>query len=285
MNIKQMITLARPYQWYKNVVIFIAIFLGGNILNFKDDLLVFAGFIALSLVSSFNYIVNDLIDSEKDRNHPEKRKRPIASGEVKKHEAIIFATILIIIGLTISLLLSINFGMSVLVLAILGILYNLGLKKEAYLDVIIVGCNFVIRAVSGALIIGVMISPWLIVCTFFAAIFMVLGKRKGDLLYLGEKAKLHKDVFKKYNDKILDMLISIVMGVLIISYTLYTFLKGKPMLVVTLPFATYFLMRYLHLIQHGSKVARHPHLLITDKRMVTCAAIWVGLFLGVFYFI
>ena len=283
-KITALLRLMRPYQWYKNLVIFIGLFLGGNLLNISQDYSIIIGFAALCLISSFNYVVNDIVDAKADAGHPEKSKRPLPSKEVAVSEATILAAFLLVSGISVAYFLSPVFAIIALTLAALTLLYTLKLKKEPFLDVIMIGTNFVLRAVSGAVIINVEISPWLIICTFFAALFMAFGKRRADIGVLGKNAEKHNVVFKVYTKELLDAMLIAVTTVLVISYSLYTFFKGKVWLIVTIPFALYFLLRYFYLIRESSKAARHPHLLYKDCRIVLCALLWCVSFLLIYYF-
>jgi len=166
-------------------------------------------------------------------------------------------------------------------LFVLTSLYSLYLKNEPFLDILLIGIFFVIRAVSGTFIFNATISPWLVICTFFLSLFLTTSKRKADLESLGEKAVLHKPVLKFYNSKLTDSLLVIITTSLILAYTLYTFSERISNLsIITLPVALYLVFHYLRLTYGGSKVARNPHLVFKDVRFILGISLWV-LLLGI----
>ncbi len=276
--------LIRVKQWYKNVVVFIPLVFAGKFLDLKALVLTLIGFFALCLVSSSNYIINDLKDIEKDRRHPEKKFRPIASGKVKKWEAIIICSALLAASIFISVKLSISFFLCVVAIFILTQGYTFYLRNEQFLDIIMIAINFVIRAVSGAFIINVRISPWLILCTFFLSLFLSAGKREADIRLLKDKAVFHKRVLKDYNIQITNALMIISTSALILSYALYSFLSIYPMLIYTIPFALYAIFRYLYLVYSGSEIGRHPEKAILDKRLLIGSFLWlISIFFIILY--
>mgnify|MGYP000592537404 CR=1 FL=1 len=276
--------LIRVKQWYKNVVVFIPLVFAGKFLDLKALILTLIGFFALCLVSSSNYIINDLKDIEKDRRHPEKKFRPIASGKVKKWEAIIICSALLAASIFISVKLSISFFLCVVAIFVLTQGYTFYLRNEQFLDIIMIAINFVIRAVSGAFIINVRISPWLILCTFFLSLFLSAGKREADIRLLKDKAVFHKRVLKDYNIQITNALMIISTSALILSYALYSFLSIYPMLIYTIPFALYAIFRYLYLVYSGSEIGRHPEKAILDKRLLIGSFLWlISIFFIILY--
>ncbi|MFA6088468.1 MAG: UbiA prenyltransferase family protein [Candidatus Woesearchaeota archaeon] len=276
------IQLIRIKQWYKNIVVFLPIFFVGEFFSSTLLLQVFLGFIALSFMSSVNYVINDFLDIKRDKKHPEKKERPLASGRISVFEAIIVAIILFGLSIIISLELGVMFLICVLVLFGLTLLYSIYLKKEAVADVIAIALNFVVRAISGTFIINVFISPWLIVCPFFLALFLAVGKREADLRFLKGSALQHKEVLKYYTIEMTSTLMVISTTCLIISYSLYSFSKTSKLL-LTLPFAIYAIFRYYYLIQSGSEIARHPEKMYKDIRLIICGICLILLFFLISY--
>ncbi|MBI2148928.1 UbiA prenyltransferase family protein [Candidatus Woesearchaeota archaeon] len=268
MNIKTFFDLLRVHQWYKNLVIYLALIFSNLLFHSNLFLLTTLGLVALCFVSSSNYIINDIIDLKKDRAHPEKKFRPIASGKIEVSFAIIISVVLLLAGLLIAYKLSLIFFISSIFLFVLTFSYTLYLKNILFLDVIIISVNFVIRAVSGTFIINRILSPWLILCPFFLALFLAVGKRHGDFKLLGKNAVNHKQVLKDYTPEINSVLIIISTTLLLISYSLYAFLGEHKKLLLTIPFAIYVVFRYLYLIYSGSIIARKPNLLYRDKELV-----------------
>ncbi|MBW3012347.1 UbiA prenyltransferase family protein [Candidatus Woesearchaeota archaeon] len=269
--------LLRVEQWYKNLLVFLPLVFVKQLfsLSFFNVLI---GFIALCLVSSSGYILNDIFDLKKDRLHPEKSKRPIASGRINLYIAFAFAVILLLVALSIALLLDKYFAFFVLALFTLTLFYSLYLKNEPFLDITIIGINFILRALSGAFIVKpgeiIRISPWLILCPFFLALFLAAGKRKSDLLLLGKDAELHKPALTHYTSGIVDSLMTITTTSLLICYALFSFNSDYPLLVWTLPIAVYIMLRYVHLINSGSEIARKTYLVVKDLRIMLAGLLW-----------
>jgi 4-hydroxybenzoate polyprenyltransferase len=276
-------SIMRPYQWYKNLVIFIALFFTGSLFNLWHLWLTILGFISLSFVSSSNYIFNDILDFKSDSFHPEKKKRPIAAGRVSLLSASVISAFLLFFSLIIAYNLSGYFFLSVVGIFILTSAYSIGLKNEPFLDIILIGANFVLRAVSGAFIIAVVISPWLIIIAFFLAVFLAVSKRKSDSIILGKNAEKHKSVFSFYTPSVLDTLTGISASVLIIAFSLYSFLRGHNVLLILLPILTYMIFRYISLVNLGSAIGRHPHLVYKDARLLFSGIISFIILLVVLY--
>ncbi len=285
MSVLSYFKLLRPQQWYKNVLVFLTLFFTAQVFNVELLTLSLLGCVVLCLTSSSGYIINDIKDLKEDRAHPEKRLRPIASGKVPIWLAVIISIILLILAFLISWIwLPKLFMIIPALLFVLTQIYSFFLKHEPVIDVLMIAINFVIRALSGAFILNVMISPWLVMCTFFLALFLVFGKRRADLMFLGEKAGLHKKVFNHYTKEILDSAMYVSTSALIISYSLYSFLRRQETLLITLPFVFYGIFRYLILIYSGSDIARHPEKVFKDWRMDVTMLLWAVLTFILIYF-
>ncbi len=276
--------LLRVSQWYKNIVIFIALFFTGHVFIAGELWPTMLGFVSLCLISSANYTINDIVDRKSDSLHPEKKDRPIASGRFPVHAASLLAFFLVAISVLASSMLSAYFMLTIAGLFILSLAYTLYLKDIMYIDIILISINFVLRAISGAFIINVDISPWLLVCAFFLSQFMVLGKRRSDLAFLGKDASRHRKVFRHYSVELLDQLITADMAILMISYALYTFLKGGDNMIYTLPIVLYGLYRYHYLISSGSDIPRQPEKLAADPGLALSILAW-GLILFVLLYV
>ncbi len=273
-KIKELIKLCRPWQWYKNLLVFLALIFTSQLFDTGKLELTFLGFISLSAISSANYIINDIVDRKTDKYHPEKKNRPIAAGKVSITEGAIMFVILSIISLSISLYLGTMFTICVVTLFLLTQAYSFFLKNELFLDILTIAILFVIRAVSGAFIIDVKISPWLILCTFFLSLFLSTSKRTADFLLIGKKAHKHKKVLKYYNQELNDTLVIITTAMLIISYSLYSFFSDFSWLLATLPIALYTILRYNYLVKAGSVIGRRPEMIYKDIRMMISVGTW-----------
>lgn len=282
-KINTFLDLIRIKQWYKNLVVFIPITFSLNLFNLDFLLKTILAFISLCFVSSSYYIINDIIDIKKDRLHPEKTNRPLASNKVKISSALIILIVFLLLSIIIAIYLSKIFTYLVVSLFLLTLIYSLYLKKEAFIDAILIAINFVIKSISGIFLINVAISPWIIIEAFFLALFLVFGKRKADLLVLKEKSFDYKISLKHYSIQVLDTLLTSTITILLISYALYAVFVNRLYLLITLPIVFYLLFRYLFLINSGSDIARHPEKIINDKRMVLGIALWVILVIIMLY--
>ncbi len=272
-----LLELFRARQWYKNLVIFLPLIFAKEFFNESALLYTILGFFALCFVSSSNYLINDMIDRKRDRKNIEKRLRPIASGKVKLWQGVMLSIICLVIGLAIAFNLSIMFGILALALFLLGQLYSFKLKKEAFADILTISTNFVIRAVAGAFVIAqgfkpyVTISPWLILCPFFFALFLAVIKRRSESFM--KNAEEHRPVLKSYNEKTTSALMVISTTLLIASYSLYTFFSPYHYIFFTIPFALYIIFRLFHLTEKGEKSVRHLEDIYHDMRIIIPAII------------
>ncbi|MBM4241559.1 MAG: decaprenyl-phosphate phosphoribosyltransferase [Euryarchaeota archaeon] len=281
--IKELIISMRPKQWYKNLVIFIGIIFSFNFLNLGMWIYTLSAFAIFCILSGSIYIINDIIDVEKDRKHPQKRKRPVASGKFKKMHALLFAIILIVIAFIGAYLINSMFLVISIIFFLLIIVYSLFLKNIIIVDILVISIGFVIRAIAGALAISVFVSPWLIICAFLLALFLALGKRRHELVLLEDEAKNHRKILENYSTEMLDQMINITTSVLIMSYSLYTFFSSKMYIMLTIPIAFYGIFRYLLLV-HAKNLGGEPEMLFKDRGMLFSTILWVVLVVLVLYY-
>ncbi len=280
----EFVKLIRPLQWYKNLLVFLPLIFSGNLANGTAQGQAALAFISLCALSSATYVINDYADRKKDRLHPEKKNRPIAAGTIGKIEALLIVVLLTLIGFGTALLLPTNFLYAALGYFTLSQLYTAWLKHEAFADILTIAVNFVIRAVAGALAISVWVSPWLIAGIFFLALFLTLGKRRGEIILLKDKAHLQRKTLTAYSQEVVTRLSTLATTALVISYTLYVFFGEHKLLYITLPVALYSVFRYESMISEGNKIARQPELVFTDLRMIIAILIWGAMTLAVLYF-
>ncbi|MCD6464247.1 decaprenyl-phosphate phosphoribosyltransferase [Candidatus Woesearchaeota archaeon] len=283
MALKHFLKLARPWQWYKNLVVFLPLIFALRLFNIQALFKVFQAFIVFCLASSGNYFINDVLDAPKDRLNPEKKHRPIASGLVKPWQGLIAGLILYFLAILIAFKTGSSLAILVIVFIILTFLYSWFFKKELFADITLIGINFVIRAVAGALAISVEISPWLIVSVFFLAVFLAVSKRYSEALILKEQAAKHRMVLKHYTPELASNLLNISTSVLLVSYAFYSFQSWHKGLIYTLPIAFYALMRYNFLIRSDGKIARHPELFFKDLRLLISFALFAIIVFVVLY--
>jgi 4-hydroxybenzoate polyprenyltransferase len=289
----------RPHQWYKNLLVFLAIIFVEipttwpwdtlpAVLNLSNYPPLILGFIALSLVSSAGYIINDIKDLEQDAAHPEKKLRPLPAGKVSRQSSLVLAVTLMISGLVLSYVLNGVFFLLVVFYIINSQLYNYFLRLWAVVDVVAISVGFIIRAIAGTFLIGVPFTSWLIVGVFFVSLVLGFGKRKNELQYLRDDAPTHKPVFTQYTETVLDQGIMMSATWVILFYTLYCYNNFGDVMVtqpvmLTVPIAAGIALRYVYLIQIGSPVGRKPHLAIKDKGILV-GVILFGIVLAVTLF-
>lgn len=287
MSLKHYFILMRPHQWYKNILIFLPIIFVKELFNMNALSRVFIGFFALCFISSVNYILNDVADMRKDKLHPEKKFRPLPSGKAKPGLALIVALLFFVVSILFALKIGNYFIYFVLGLFLLTQAYTYVLKNEPFVDIIIIGINYILRALSGAFVIFsdkiIEISPWLILCPFFLALFLATGKRESNLILLSHKAKLHKKILTYYTKGLTRSLLIITTTALLICYALFTFSSDFPNLIYTLPFAVYIMFRYMYIVESGSVIARNTHLLVKDKQIMFAALIWAVVVYSIIY--
>lgn len=271
--LREIFITMRPKQWYKNLVIFIGIAFSLNLLNINLWIIIISAFFIFCLLSGSIYLINDVLDIEKDRKHPKKRERPLPSGKLKPYQAIVAATTFTLIALVGSYLINLPFFIISLAFFLLIMLYSLYLKNFIIVDIMIISTGFVMRAVAGALAISVIVSPWLIICAFLLALFLALGKRRHELFLLGDKVNEHRQSLDSFSTEMLDQMIIITTSTLIMSYSLYTFFTGKLLMMITIPFAFYGIFRYLFLI-HSENMGGEPEMIFKDKGMVLSIILW-----------
>lgn len=282
--LKDILVSMRPKQWYKNLVIFIGIIFSINLLNLNLWIEVIAAFTIFCILSGSIYVLNDILDLEKDKNHPKKKNRPLASGRLKVSHALTSAIILIFIALTGAYLLNLQFFMVSVAFFILMLVYSFFLKEIIIVDIMVISIGFVLRAMAGALAIGVYVSPWLIICAFLLALFLALGKRRHELVLLKENASNHRKILGEYSTDMLDQMINITTSALIMSYSLYTFFSGNIYIMITIPFAFYGLFRYIFLV-HARNMGGEPEMIFKDRGMVISIVLWVIVVVCVLYII
>lgn len=280
--LKELIISMRPKQWYKNLVIFVGIVFSLNLLNLQMWLNVILAFIIFCLFSGSEYVINDILDIERDRKHPKKCRRPIASGKLKLPHALLFVIILISVAMSGAYFINRQFLIISITYLLLILSYSIFLKHLIIVDLLIISTGFVIRAVAGCLAINVSVSPWLIICAFLLALFLVLGKRRHELILLGNDTKNHRRTLEDYSTEILDQMINITTGALIMSYSLYTFRADNTYMMLTIPFAIYGLFRYLFLV-HSRNIGGEPETLFRDKGMLISMVLWTVLVILILY--
>jgi len=280
----------RLRQWPKNVFLLAAIVFDRQLINIPGLVHSLIGFILFCFLSSGVYIINDIIDVEADRKHPEKKKRPIASGQLPIPVALAAASVFAVLPLMGSYLLSSELALVALIYLILNLVYSKWLKHIPLIDVLVLASFYVIRVIAGVTLIKVeRFSPWLYIVTTLFALYIGLGKRRAELTLMAENAKEHRRVLDGYSIPLLDQLITIVSGTTIVAYSLYSFtaenLKGSFAMMLTIPFVMYGIFRYLYLIQVKQSGGAPEELLFTDRPLQIDILLWGVSVLIIFYLI
>lgn len=260
----------RPRQYAKNAFIFAPLFFDRQLFTPRSLLLTIMGFIILCILSSGVYVLNDLVDIESDRNHPQKKYRPIASGKISIRSAKLFCALLFAVAFTSAFFLNKTFFLLCLLMALINIAYSFKLKHIPLIDIITIGILFLIRVYSGAVLIQVNIfSPWLYIVTFMLALYLGFGKRRAELASLQGSENNTRPVLDGYTVPFLDQLISIISAVIIMSYALYTFsgpsIPSNNRMLLTIPFVVYGIFRYLYLIQVKHQGGAPEEVLFSDR--------------------
>ena len=279
----------RPRQWTKNGFVFFALVFDKQLFNIPALLDTLAGFGLFCLISSAVYIFNDLADIEADRQHPEKKNRPLPSGKLSASVAWIAGVALVLISLGLGWFLSRPFAYVVAGYFVINILYSRWLKHVPILDVLIVAAGFVLRVHAGTTLITVeRFSPWLYVVTTLGALYLGFGKRRSELALLAQGAGSHRKVLDGYTIPLLDQYITIVSSATILAYSLYTFsapnLPANHSMMLTIPFMAYVIFRYLYIIQVSHDAGAPEEVLLADRPMQIAIALFGLAIVAIFYF-
>lgn len=270
----------RPEQWTKNLVVFAALLFGQQLLDPRAFGLSLVAFVIFCALSGAVYLFNDLVDRDADRRHPTKRFRPIAAGELSPAVAATWSVGLGVAGVAAATWLTPVFG--VLAASYLGlfVLYSRWLKHIVILDVLAIAIGFALRAAAGGQVIHVPVSDWLLVCTVLLAAFLGLSKRRHELTLLAGGAVDHRRILDEYNPYLLDQMIGVITASTLMAYIIYTTSPdtverfGTHQLVLTIPFPIYGILRYLYLVHRKDGGGNPSELLITDRPLLICVALW-----------
>ena len=287
--LKALIKTMRPRQWIKNGFIFFALIFDRQLFLTEPFLRTVMGFFLFCLISSAVYLFNDIADVEADRNHPEKKNRPIASGKLPVRVAWISALLLVLIAVPFGYWLSSYFALILVAYLVINLLYSRWLKHVPILDVLIVSSGFVLRVAAGVALIYPVerFSPWLYMITILFSLYIGLGKRRAELNLLAQSASAHRKVFDGYTIPLLDQYITIVSGMTIIAYSLYSFsapnLPENHTMMLTIPFVVYGIFRYLQLIQIGHAAGSPDEVALKDRPLQVTVLLWGLAVIAIFY--
>jgi len=268
-NIYGLLRTLRPRQWIKNGFVFVALLFDEKLFVWPLFLRTTFAFILFCMISSTIYIINDLADLEKDKQHPKKRKRALPSGQLQPWFAIVAALVILAVCLPLSFWLAGYFGLIVLIYFVMNLAYSFKLKHVVIIDVMVLAAGFVLRVGAGTVVAEAeRFSPWLYVFTIFLALFMAIGKRRHELTLLAEGANSHRKILDEYSIEFLDEMSHLVTTGAVISYSLYTFsapnLPPNHAMMLTIPFVIYGIFRYQYLIHVKGEGGAPEMLVYTD---------------------
>jgi 4-hydroxybenzoate polyprenyltransferase len=293
--IKALIEALRPKQWTKNLLVFAGIIFSQQLDQPRLLLRAFAGFVAFSLLAGSVYMMNDLRDAEADRLHPKKKLRPIASGRLSTTAAWAFLVPLLAVVVALAAWLGVEFAAVCGVYLLVNVAYSFWLKSQVLLDVFVIALGFVLRAIAGVEVLRPVsptttISPWLLVCTFFAALFLALGKRRRELANAGESASARRRVLQDYTPELLEGLLLISAASSLMGYALYTIWPATvakfhtEALLYTVPFVAYGIFRYLYIVRASEGAEDPSQVLLTDRPLAACVLLYFVAVVFILYF-
>jgi len=278
----------RPDQWVKNVIVFAAPVFGLRLLDPQALLAASAAFAVFCAASSAVYLLNDVADLERDRAHPEKRRRPLAAGEIAPAPALGVAALLAAVAVAAGFAVAPGLAACVAAYVALNAAYSLGAKHVAIVDVLAISLGFVLRAIAGAEAIGVAISPWLEICTFFVMLFLALGKRRAEVAGLAG-SDAHRPSTVGYSVPLLDQMMTAVLAATVVCYCLYTLSPevqqrlGVQRLEATVPFVVYGLLRYLYLVRETTEARNPTRAVLRDVPLLVATLLWGAVVVALLY--
>lgn len=282
----------RPKQWTKNVIIYAGLVFDGQLFNLEALLRVTLSFFLLCLAASTVYIINDLVDIERDKLHPKKKYRPLPSGMLSPLLAIAAAIVFPLVSLVLAWVISPLYALILLIYIVINILYSFRLKHVVIIDVLTITAGYVLRVAGGAVVItGVKFSPWLYAVIALLALFLAITKRRQELLALGDISGSTRPIFREYNLALLDEMLRMVSTSTLVAYILYTIespsvlLANTKLALITVPFVLYGLFRYMYLIYVRGEGSAPDEVLLKDRPLQFAIGLWGLSFIVVLYVI
>jgi 4-hydroxybenzoate polyprenyltransferase len=270
----------RPRQWTKNLLVFAGLLFSGNLLDPRLVGRSALAFFLFCLLSGGIYLINDVLDAERDRSHPQKRYRPVASGRLSAPVALAVGIGLLLGGSVAGYVLSPSFGVVAVAYAALLSAYSAGLKHLVIVDALVIAAGFVLRAMAGVVVLDLHFSHWFLLCTSLLALFLTFGKRRHELIALEGGAAEHRPILSEYSPQLLDQMIAVVTASTLMAYALYTVAPetqarlGTTLLPLTIPFVLYGIFRYLYLLYRRDLGGNPSEHLLTDRALLLDVALW-----------
>ncbi len=278
--IRGLLVTLRPRQWSKNLLVFAGLLFSRGLLEPAALGRATLAFLLFCLLSGGVYLINDVVDAERDRSHPQKRHRPVASGRLPPRVALGTGVVLLVGAVLASFALSVPFGAVAVTYAALLTAYSGGLKHIVIVDTLVIATGFVLRALAGVVVLAVPFSHWFLLCTSLLALFLTFGKRRHELIALEEGAADHRPILSEYSPQLLDQMIAVVTASTLMAYALYTMAPdtearlGTTLLPLTIPFVLYGIFRYLYLLYRHDLGGNPSEHLLTDRALLLDIALW-----------
>jgi 4-hydroxybenzoate polyprenyltransferase len=288
-TVRLLLISLRPEQWTKNLLVLAGVVFGGRLMDPRAVAIALAAFAIFCAISGAAYLLNDVADREADQNHPLKRERPIASGQLPAATALLVGLALGLAGVLAAFLIRTELGAVAGTYLALMCVYSAVLKHVVIVDVLMIAGGFVLRAIGGAVAVNVPIGNWLLVCTTLLALFLALSKRRHELTLLAEGAADHRRILEEYSPYLLDQMIGVVTSSTLIAYTVYatspdTAVRlGTARLGLTIPFVLYGIFRYLYLVHQKRGGGSPAAMLLTDRPLLACVALWAASVIALLY--
>jgi len=269
----------RPRQWLKNLVVVAPLVFAERLLDPANGLRAAAAFLIFCAIAGAVYLFNDLVDREADRLHPRKRNRPLASGDLSPGAAIAALALLVPVAIAAAVWLDVGFAVVCGIYLLINVGYTLFWKHVVLLDIFLIAAGFVLRGIGGAEALDVAISPWLLLCTMFLALFLAAGKRRHELVSVADAAA-HRPILASYSTLLIDQIIAVLAAVTVGTYALYTIAEstrahfGTERLAYTIPFVVFGIFRYLYLVYQQNGGGRPEEALLTDRPLLASVLLW-----------
>ena len=270
----------RPLQWTKNFLVFAGLIFSRGLHEPAQVSRSTLAFLVFCLLSGGVYLVNDVVDAERDRAHPQKRHRPVASGRLPRGVALVAGIGILIGAVAAAFLLGVSFGMVAALYAVLLAAYSAGLKHVVIVDTLVIAAGFVLRALAGVVVLNIDFSHWFLLCTSLLALFLTFGKRRHELIALEGGAADHRPILSEYSPQLLDQMIAVVTASTLMAYALYTVAPetqarlGTSLLPLTIPFVLYGIFRYLYLLYRRDLGGNPSEHLLTDRALLLDIGLW-----------
>jgi len=288
-SVMPLLASLRPKQWTKNLLVFAGLIFAPKLQDPGAVKSALAAFVVFCALSSVVYLVNDVRDCEADRRHPEKCRRPIASGALSPRVAIAAAVVIGAAAVAGALAVNTAFAVVSVIYLTMQVSYSLWLKHIVIVDALTLASGFVLRAIGGAVAINVPFSNWLLLMTLLGALFIGLSKRRAEITALADEAKSHRRILAEYNTYLLDQMIGVVTASTVLAYAFYTMSPeteahfGTKRLAYTIPLIIYGIFRYLYLVHRREGGGNPSELLVTDRPLLICGALWTASVLVILY--